>query len=78
MLGIKFWFLAAKQQCKAAPFSQTYSSPAKKYILLCNKAQTVCEIKGCVISHGNNKQTWPLSRAKPPKPLLLQGGGYGC
>jgi hypothetical protein len=67
-----------QNQWQIAHLDPTYSSPAKRYILLCNTAQTVCEIKGCVISHGNNKQTWPLSRAKPPKPLLLQGGGYGC
>lgn len=62
---------------KAAIFGQTYSSPTKRYILLCNKAQIVCEIKVCVISHGTNQQTWPLSPAKPPKPLLLRGGGGG-
>ena len=54
MLGIKFWFLAAKQQCKVAPFSQTYSSPAKKYILLCNKAHIVSQIKACSKAHDKN------------------------
>ena len=55
MLGIKFWFLAAKQQCKAAPFSQTYSSPAKKYILPCKMAKIVYQIKVYNKAHDNNQ-----------------------
>jgi len=31
--------------------------PTKKYILLCNTAQTVCEIKGCEPDRLCNQQT---------------------
>ena len=40
-----------------AVIDRTYSSPAKRYILLCNKAQTVCEIKVYEPDHGYKEQT---------------------
>ena len=58
-----------------AHLDRTYSSPAKKYILLCNKAQTDYEIKVCGCVHGNNKQTTPLGLPNHQSPCFLRGGG---
>jgi hypothetical protein len=59
---------------ETAHLDQTYSSPTKRYILLCNTAQTVFEIEGCGCVHGNNKQTTPLG-LPTTKALAFAGGG---
>jgi len=46
---------------EVAHLDRTYSSPAKRYILLCNKAQTVCEIEVCEYDREPNQQTAGLA-----------------
>jgi hypothetical protein len=62
---------------ETAHLDQTYSSPTKRYILLCNTAQTVFEIEGCGCVHGNNKQTTPLG-LPTTKALAFAGGVIAC
>jgi hypothetical protein len=64
-----------RRQLMTAILSRTYSSPTKKYILLCNKAQTDGEIKGCEKVHGNNKQLCAAPLPNHQSPCFCGGGG---